>query len=578
MFRRFLLLGLLFGTLSCANPNIPASFNSTGDIRVSFTDLKIDDQDFGSVTLTLDPATGKTVGTEVLPEFGTSRSVSWSRATTRFSFKASDKSLWFDWTLNESRLSGVRFAAADNKDQTLLGMLESFSVESAAMSGGEIRLIDGAGGNPRDIDMDLLHQAISLKGLAAGRIGELAIAETALTVNLGSGPDPVALAIQIDRSSLTGLDLAYPATAISIANDSVSLSLPLYVNALLDQAESGVGYDSFAYETITGAVQLGVQKFSFGLDDYRSGAYRGYVAGPGSMSGIRFADDTGQKLMIRKVTASGYDLSSAATGMRDIVDNRPELLEENPEDPFALLAALPEMDIGKYSIEGFRLATHIGQGDIRFDSLTFDDLRINREHQLSIGFSLKELAVWKGYFSGPENQLILEVLNYAGLDRLVTTIDYHSILDARTRSLNLDRFDLALDGLISFISSVQLSGLQPADQDGQTPAPLLDSASIDIINDKFLDAILASHSVSGNNPEWHRRDAKRSISSLRASMTTSSGKAVYDEVIRFLDGAPRLSLSLAPEKPVPLDQVAGLLTLSADAAVQFLGLKVTAGP
>ena len=61
-------------------------------------------------------------------------------------------------------------------------------------------------------------------------------------------------------------------------------------------------------------------------------------------------------------------------------------------------------------------------------------------------------------------------------------------------------------------------------------------------------------------------------------MTTSSGKAVYDEVIRFLDGAPRLSLSLAPEKPVPLDQVAGLLTLSADAAVQFLGLKVTAGP
>lgn len=578
MFKRLLLPALLFTIFVFATPPAIAFEISTSPVRVAFTGLKTAGQEFGDVTLVVDPKTGETTSADRLPELISPTAVSWTAATVTFSFKVFETTYFFSWAIGDSLLSDTRMTADLPETSGFLGELERFQIGKALLSGGKMTVSEGVGDQPQVTEFTLLHQAVNLEDVAEGRIGKLTAGAMALAGDIRDRQEQMTLSLNIERTTAAGFDLAYPAVAFSSTLSDFSPDLPTaeYLRTFDNYAKAGLGYDSLSLEAITAVAVLNEKRYSLSIDSNHNGLYRGYVAGPGSLNGLKLDAGTTGIVSVNSITATGYDLTAAADDIRERLRTRPEIFDPEVTDPSVFLSSLPALDFGDFSVSGVMISE--GDKSLTLATVLVDDIRIDADHRINFGFKIDSLALPASLFNKQRDKTTRKILDYAGLDQLKINLEHHFTLDPKDWGLSINSLDVAMDGLAAFTSQLELTGLALPKDDGNFVYPRLAKAGITISNDQLLDAGLASAASGNRTPDYLRREAEQTLRNLQASMTTEPGKAVYDEVIKFLNGTPVLSMSLAPQNPVPLDQVGGILALSADAAVQFLGLKVTASP
>lgn len=579
MFKRlFSLSAILIAVLAFTNSAATAFEVTTGPVKVAFVGLKTSEQEFGSVALIVDSTTGETSSTDRLPDLISPTTVSWTAATVSFSFRVNATTYQFNWAIGDSLLSNIRMAADTSDTPGFLKGLERFHIGKALLSGGKMTIIEAIGDRPQSTEFTLLHNALNLENVADGRIGTMAANGLALAGDIRDNQEQATLALNIERTTATGFDLAYPATAFSstLADFSPDLTPAEYLRTLNAYAATGVGYDSLNLETITGVAVLDGKRYSLTVDSNHNSLYRGYAAGPASLNGLKFSTETGDSLSVGSISVTGYDLTEAAHDIRELLRTRPEIFDLETTDPSVFLSAMPPLDAGDLSIREIMVTAN--RKSLSLASLLVNDFRIDENHRLNFGFSVDDLALPASAFDGQEKESARKILDHAHLDQLTIDLNHHFTLDPKNLILTVNTLDVAMDGLAAFTSQFELTGLTLLPDGGNITYPKLAKAEITIINDQLLDAAITSVASGNRPPDSIRREAEQTLRNLQASMTTKPGKAVYDEIISFINGTPRLTMSLAPQNPVPVDQVAGLLALSADAAVQFLGLKVTAGP
>lgn len=353
-----------------------------------------------------------------------------------------------------------------------------------------------------------------------------------------SAPNPVAVADRlVEMIAISGSQASYESAAYNPANDVVTV--------LNFKISGDDGSGSFATVSVKGFDEANTE--GFGADDITA-------------TGFEMVDDDAQ-VYITSMSVTGLSIPS---------------LDVDPEDPkswenvkyssaeLANINAIPKGSVPITVAMVKSTATYTGDDGISGEgTLTIDDLSIPASIMEN---EAKAFMAASGYES-----LILDVAIDAGYDAAGQTLD-----------LNMLSFDAQDMGVINF--SADLGGIvdemlrDPEQIQGLMATATLRSASLSFSNNSIFEKGLDfAATMTGQDASQLKAQAPFLLGFGLAQINNQAfTKMVTEAVTKFLETPNSLTVTLAPENPVPVAQIAGAAMSSPQVVPDLLSVTVEA--
>jgi hypothetical protein len=552
-----------------SRPAAEAASPTFGPVSIIFTGLVVDGESFDRLGLSVDAETGETAYSGRVPVLTSPTEASWESVEISFDVVANDIRERFFWKLDAARIADISYNSTGRTG--LVGVLEGFSIGQTDISRGEfsIRHVDGRG-----MATSGEHGEISIDGMTGDKLGTASVSgfKTAMS---GLLPDyDMNLRFEFDEASLSGLDIAYldfieESMKPAIGQVDEAADIADFIESLIG---NGSGYDAFEMDGIRGDFRTPDFDINVVIEHVGNEGVHGLRQGAATTRGASLQTETGFKFAFQQASWSEVDLTEPARELARLLREQPELFDVVENREMAFLRLLPAFDMGSGEMHAI---SYKPQNDepLTISAISVGPVAKGSDGKIWLGMAVDGAVVPKGHLAGAEPDIPMQLLEHAGLSQLGGDLSLELVLDVDRPALTIDSFKIEADQLADlYLTAGVVFPDKPAGP-GQ-PQGKLETLKLKFADDRLLDAVFALQDVRGMPLIPPPAEIVQQLRGMQVAMNTEPGRKVYDDLIAFVEGASNLEASLNPQQPVPMQQVAGILLLGADAAIQFLGLDL----
>ncbi|WP_306257245.1 hypothetical protein [Pararhizobium sp. IMCC21322] len=369
----------------------------------------------------------------------------------------------------------------------------------------------------------------------------LSAALTAGVFHAGSAfaaPDPVAVADRlVEMIAVSGSQASYESAVYNPANDVVTV--------LNFKISDGDGTGTFATVSVKGYDEDNTD--GFGADDITA-------------TGFELVDDDAQ-VFISSMTVTGLSIPS---------------LDVDPEDP-------KSWENVKYSSAEFANINAIPKGSVPITVASVKSTAIYTGDDGISGkgtLTIDDLSVPASFMENEAKTF----MDASGYESLILDVSIDAAYDAAGQTLDLNKmtFDAQDMGVINF--SANLGGMvdellrDPEQIQGLMATATLRSASLSFANNSIFEKGLDfAAKMTGQDASQLKAQAPFVLGFALAQINNEAfTKMVTEAVTKFLDSPNSLSVTIAPENPVPVAQIAGAAMSSPQVVPDLLSVTVEA--
>ena len=562
--RRFLTM-LALATALLSRPAAEAATPSIGPVSIVFTGLVVDGEAIGRLGLSVDAETGETAYSGKVPDLRAPTDASWKSVEISFDVADAADRFRFFWKLDAAEITDISYLQDGAND--VIGILENLRIGQASVPGGEFSFLPVDGTDPT---LKGRHGRIWMTGMTGEKLGAASVSAIALTLSGSSSAGNGRADLDIAGASIAGLDIAYLA---SVGQQSEfaggDFDDPSQLADVIETfARQRTGYDSLAIDGIRSKALIDLESFAFA----GSSGVHGLRQGPSSVRGASVRMDGGVALGFAEAYWSGVDLTEPAIEIAELLRTRPELFEASGNDDLALLRAFPAFDLGKGGIRS--LSVNPGKPDpLTVSAIRIDRMAMGEDGKFRFDLAIEGTDLPKNLMEGGDLDVLVRMLDHVEAPSLAGDFSLALVTDVENRSVVLENVRLSADSLARVELDADLVIPEGASRERGVAASL-DFLRFRIEDDRLFDALFAVRDDTGAPLMPSPEEIIQQLRGMQAMMNTDPGRTVYDDLIAFIDGAPNLEMKLAPQQPVALEQLGGILLLGADAAIQFLGLEL----
>lgn len=566
--RLFLTL-LALAAVLLTRPAAEAAAPSIGPVSIVFTGLVVDGESIGRLGLSVDSGTGETAYSGKVPDLKAPTDASWKSVEISFDVADAADRFRFFWKLDAAEITDISYLQDGAND--IIGMLENLRIGQASVPGGVFSFLPVDGADP---SLKGRHGRISLADMTGEKVGAASVSAIALSLSGSSSAGNGRADLDIAGASIAGLDIAYLA---SIGDQSElaggDFDDPSQLADVIETfARQQAGYDSLAIDGIRSKALIDMESFEFAIDHIGSTGVHGLRQGPSTVRGASVRMDGGVSMGFAEAYWSGVDLTGPAIEIAELLRTRPDLFEASGNDDLALMRAFPAFDLGKGGIRS--LSVNPGKPDpLTVSAIRIDRMAMGEDGRFRFDLAIEGTDVPKSLMEGGDMDVLVQMLDHVGAPSLAGDFSFALVTDAERPGVSLENVRLSADSLARVELDADLVIPEGASRDRGVTASL-DYMRFRIEDDRLFDALFAVRDDTGAPLMPPPEEVIQQLRGMQAMMNTDPGRAVYDDLVAFIDGTPNLEMKLAPQQPVALEQLGGILLLGADAAIQFLGLDL----
>lgn len=566
---RLFLTMLALATALLSRPPAEAASPTVGPVSIVFTGLVVDGETIGRLGLSVDAETGETAYSGKVPDLEAPTNASWKSVEISFDVADAADRFRFFWKLDAAEITDISYLQDGAND--IIGMLENLRIGEASVPGGEFSFLPVDGADP---SLKGRHGRISLTDMTGEKLGAASVSAIALSLSGTSSAGNGRADLDIAGASIAGLDIAYLASigeqseiAGSEFDDPAQLA-DVLEKVALQQA----GYDSLAIDDLRSKALVDRESFEFAIDHIGSAGVRGLRQGPSIVRGVSVRMDGGVSMGFAEAYWSGIDLTESAFAIAELLRTRPELFEPSDNNDLMLLGEFPAFDFGKGGVRS--LSVNPGKADpLTVSAIRIDRMAMGEDGKFRFDLAIEGTDLPKSLMEGGDLDVLVRMLDHVEAPSLAGDFSLALVTDVENRNVVLENVRLSADSLARVELNADLMTPERASRDWGVTASL-NFLRFRIEDDRLFDALFAVRDDTGAPLMPSPEEIIQQLRGMQAMMNTDPGRAVYDDLVAFVDGAPNLEMKLAPQQPVALEQLGGILLLGADAAIQFLGLEL----
>lgn len=567
---RLFLTMLALATALLSRPAAEAASPSIGPVSIVFTGLVVDGEAIGRLGLSVDAETGETAYSGKVPDLGAPTNASWKSVEISFDVADSADRFRFFWKLDAAEITDISYLKDGAQD--IIGILENLRIGEASLPGGEFSFLPVDGTDP---SLKGRHGRISVKEMTGEKLGAASIGQIAMSLSGASSVGSGRADLDVASISVAGLDIGYldlMGKWSGFAHEGIE-SPAQFADFLDSLARETAGYDSFAIDGLRSKVQVDQKRFDLAVDHIGDTGFHGLAQGMSSMiRGVSFGTDDGIAVGFGEIYWSRKGLAEPVIEIARLLRTRPDLFETSEKNDIDLLRAFPPIDFGTGGVRAYSF--NLGQGDpITVSAVRVDKLAIEKDGKFRLDLAAEEANIPKSQMLGSNMDVLVGMLDHAEAPALAGDFSFSIAIDPDRSGVTIENVRLSAEMLAraELDADIVLPGAVSPDE---RQAASLENMRFRIEDDRLFDALFAVRDDTGAPLMPPQEEVIQQLQGMQAMMNTDPGRAVYDDLIAFIDGAPNLEMKLAPQQPVPLEQLGGILLLGADAAIQFLGLEL----